>query len=266
MRTLQCMVAVIGPAVWALAGPAPILERTPRTLRITPPEIQIGLLYRAPPVRIEGEVAAGSQVVVVVRGEEKEEVFNKKVRAGPIWISSGKVHISGAPSLFLCFRSASGDSGAQGRALDELALTPAGIRRQIHVHATGGPADEEALRTSYVDMKTKAGMYRMYNGGVEFGRSDAAATPFTVRFEWPRKAPPGAYTVTAYEWSHGQIRPVAEQTLEVARTGFAALLAEFATQKPAQYGVLCVLLAVIAGFGIDFLAAKIFGTGRRAAH
>lgn len=266
MRKLKWSPAIIGSALLAFPKPAPVIERGPHALRITPSEIQIGLLYKVPPIRIEGEVPAGSQVVVVVRGQHKQETFNKKVRAGPIWISSGKVHISGAPSLFLSFSSSPADSGAQRQALDEQALTPAGIRRQIHVDAGGDIVDEEALRTSYLDMKTKAGFYQVHNGGVQLGRSDGSGTPFMVLFEWPRKAPPGRYTVTTFEWRNGEVKPVAEQALVVAQTGLAALLAEFATQKPAQYGILCILLAVTAGFGIDFLAAKVFRTGRRGAH
>lgn len=267
MRKLSWLItALIGCAAPTPPAPAPVIERAPQALRITPSEIRIGLLYSVPPIRIEGEAAAGSQVVVVVRGEQKQETFNKRVRAGPIWISSGKVHISGAPSLFLSFSSAPADSGALRQALDEHALTPAAIRRQIHVDAGGDAVDEEALRASYLDMKTKAGFYQVHNGGIKLGRSDGPGTPFTVLLDWPPKAPPGTYTVTAFEWRNGEVKPIAEQVLVVAQTGFAALLAEFATQEPAQYGILCILLAVVAGFGIDFLAAKVFRTGRRVAH
>jgi uncharacterized protein (TIGR02186 family) len=253
-------------AAAARSAPAPVIESARQSLRISPPQIEIGLVYRVPPVRIEGEVAAGSEIVVVVRGENKTETFNKKVRAGPIWISSGKVHISGAPSLFLSFSSAPMDSLSERRTLDEQGLTPAGIRRHIHVDAGGEVVDQEALRTSYLNLKTRAGFYQVHNGGVELGRGAGPVVPFSVRFEWPRKAPPGTYTVTAFEWKNGAITPVAEQTMAVVETGFAALIADFATEKPAQYGVVCILLAVIAGFGIDFLATKIFRTGRRVAH
>jgi uncharacterized protein (TIGR02186 family) len=256
------------PAVAVLSGvaAAPVIEPGRPPLRITPQTIEIGLLYRVPPVRIEGEVPAGSQVVVVVQGEHKEETFNKKVRAGPIWISSGKVHISGAPSLFLSFSSAPVDSLAEQRALEEQALTPAAIRQKIHVDAGGAPVDEEAMRASYLDLKTKNGFYQVHNGGVEFGRGEGCEAPFSLTFEWPRKAPPGTYTVTAFELKNDQVSPIAEQQLRVMEAGFAALISEFATEKAARYGILAVVLAVLAGFGIDFLAARFFRTGRKVAH
>ncbi len=258
--------AVIGWAALARPAPAPLVGRGPRPLRITPSAIEVRLLYRVPPIRIEGGAAAGSLVVVVVRGEQKEETFNKKVRAGPIWISSGKVHVAGAPSVFLSFSSAPIDSGPPRQALDEQALTPAGIRRLIRVDAGGDPVDEEALRANYLSLKTKAGVYQVHNGGVELGRGEGSGVRFTVRFEWPRKAPPGTYTVTVFEWNGSELKPVAETTLPVLETGFAGWITEFAARKPAQYGIACVLLAVVAGFGIDFLAARMFPRGRRPVH
>jgi hypothetical protein len=261
----QVLKAVLS-IVMAAAPAAALAELPGGPLEVRPSLIEIGLLYRVPPIQVAGQAPPGSQVLVAVRGEDKEETYNKKVQAGPIWISSGKVHISGAPSLFLLFSSAPIDSPEAQQALATEALTPAAIRQHIHVDAGAETVDEDALRASFLAMKLKNGFYQVHNGGVSLERAVDGGAPFSLRFEWPGKASPGTYTVTAYAWHQDGIRPIASRQLHVAEAGFAAFITRAATERPAYYGVAAIILAMLAGFGIDFLAARLFGRKQRPAH
>lgn len=252
--------------VMVAAPPAALAGLPCGPLEVTPSLIEIGLLYRVPPIQVTGQAPPGSQVLVAVRGEGTKETYNKKVQAGPIWISSGKVHISGAPSLFLLFSSAPIDSAEAQQALAREALTPGAIKQHVHVDAGAGTVDEETLRASFITMKLKNGFYQVHNGGVNLEPARNAAAPFSLRFEWPRKASPGTYTVTAYAWNRDGIRPIASRQLHVAEAGFAAFITRAAAERPTWYGVAAIILAMIAGFGIDFLAARLFGRKQRPVH
>ena len=46
--------------------------------------------------------------------------------------------------------------------------------------------------------------------------------------------------------------------LRVVEIGFPALVVRLAMQRPATYGLISVVIAMLAGFGIDFLAARFF--------
>jgi hypothetical protein len=59
---------------------------------------------------------------------------------------------------------------------------------------------------------------------------------------------------------------VVSAPLPVVEVGLPAWLAAIATQRAAAYGVAAVLAAVLAGFGIDFLAALVFGRRRAVRH
>lgn len=238
---------------------------SPELVRVAPAAIEIGLLFRVPPIRIDGLVPAGSEVIVVVRGPQQQETFNKKVRAGPIWVSSGKVHFSGAPFLFLSFSSAPTVSVTAGDRLCE-ELSPAAIAKRLQVRMEGPPADENLMREHYLKLKTQAGVYQLHNGSVTIDRHGPSEHFFSLTFEWPRKAGAGLYTISVFRVVNGQAVRIAEQALPVRQTGLAALLFTLATGKPATYGILTIVLAALGGFGIDFLAAKIFGTEPRGTH
>jgi hypothetical protein len=53
--------------------------------------------------------------------------------------------------------------------------------------------------------------------------------------------------------------------LAVVEVGFPALVARLATERASLYGIISVIIAMAAGFGIDFIASRIFKR-RVAAH
>jgi hypothetical protein len=62
------------------------------------------------------------------------------------------------------------------------------------------------------------------------------------------------YVVSAYECRNGAVVRQTSVPLKVVRVGLAAELAFLADQHESLYGLIAVLAAAMAGFGIDFLA------------
>jgi putative transmembrane protein Alph_Pro_TM len=256
---------VIVFAVICFAGEQAGVEASSGGLVISPERVEIKTMYSGAPVRISGTAAQGSQVVVVIRGPDKEETFNKKVRAGPIWISSGQVHVSGVPSLFLSYSPVPVRSILPAEEVDRSLLDREAIRGRMHLDAGGDEIDEELIRTNYLTLKTDNQIYQVHDqteGLVPSGQSGE----FALEIYWPPTAPPASYEVAVYECRDQEI--VTENTgfLVVEKVGAPAQLYEFAMNRAPVYGALAVLLAVMAGFGIDFLTAKIFGAKSKGGH
>lgn len=256
-------VGVIGFGVAAGAAAA---ETGTLPLQISPEQIEMGMLYSGGRVRVSGTIEAGSQVVVVARGPEHEEAFNKKVRAGPIWISSGQVHVSGVPSLFLSFASAPVRTLLREEVVDREVLDVAAIRRHMVVDAGDDPVDRDVMTENYVSLKTERETYQVHEDAVELGAAMDAGVPFSLEFEWPRIAQPQVYSFSAYECRDGQIVRRGGAELNVVKVGMPESIHAFAMNQSVQYGILAVLIAVIAGFGIDFVTTKLFGAKPRGGH
>jgi uncharacterized protein (TIGR02186 family) len=234
----------------ALASPA-----AEPSLTLSPAVIEMGPFYGGAQVRIDGIVAQGSQVAVVVRGADVEEVFNKKARMGPIWINGEKVQISGVPSLFLCFTSAPLSQMLARRAMDENQLDEEAIRSQLVISPPS--ADQDALRSDYLSLKRSQGTFRVVEGEVRLGRDMVSGVPFTLDLPWPKRAAPGSYDVRVYQCLNGEVVAQARAHLEVSEVGIPADLARLAKEHASLYGALCVLLAMAAGFGIDLIVMKL---------
>ncbi len=260
-RTVGWMFA----ACAALLLLAPLAAQAPATpsVSLTPSDIRMGTFYDGTKMEIAGSVAAGSGVVIVVRGPEIEEDFNKKGRIGPLWYNAAKVKISGAPSLFLCFSSAPLKDLLSREALDAAQLDEAAIRAQMKV----GPPEQDhpAVRDGFISLKRHQGIYVVTEGTVKLGAGSAGAQAFTLSLDWPKKALPDAYEVRVYECRDGAVAGQASAPLRVEEVGFPARMAAMAAHQPYLYGLIAVVTAMLVALGIDFLASK-FGKKGVAAH
>ncbi len=233
------------------------------TLALRPSVIEMGTFYDGATVRISGTVAEGSQVAVVIRGPEIEESFNKTAKAGPIWINEGKVHVSGVPSLFICFSSAPMERMLNRAELDGNQLDEAAIRGQMIIRPPS--MDQPIIRANYLTLKRQQGTFGVVEGVVRMDKGEAGRVSFSLDLPWPKRAAPAAYQVSLYECRDGRVSAQVSAPLEVREVGFPLELARMAKEKAALYGALCVLIAMVAGFGIDFTVTKL-GKSNLAGH
>ena len=232
-------------------------------LRVTPDAIRMGTFYSGSEVRIEGMIRPGSKVAVVVRGETHAETFNRKVRVGPIWINSGKVNVAGVPSLFLRFTDGMLRNFLARTDIDHHQMDQAAIQRQMEISPD---QDHETMVASWLSLKAQDGLYALVRDGVNLGSPIAGGVPFRVTFNWPKKAPPAVYHVTAFECRDNAVVSSASVPLPVGRTGFPAQVADMALNRSLLYGILATVVAAAFGFAIDALVALIFGKKAATAH
>lgn len=111
MKLLRTLVLLLLINLCSLVGP---LAAADLGVKVTPEVVQLGMFYKGAKVHIEGFCESGAKPVIVVRGSEEKQVLTVKGRVGPIWASTGKVSISGVPSLYIA-STRTGEGSAQGR-------------------------------------------------------------------------------------------------------------------------------------------------------
>jgi hypothetical protein len=216
----------------------------------------MGAFYGGAPVRVEGVTGPDEKVVIVVRGEKVTEVFNKAGRVGPIWVNTGKVTISGVPSLLLIFSSEPVDACLTRAALDKYGLDPPALKKQMRIESM--TQDYGRIADDYFLYKSKQGSYRWAEGSIRMNPPDKDGLPYSFEFVLPKCAAPGQYEINVLECRNGEVVESSDVALKVVEAGFPALVAWLAAQHPSSYGILSVVVALLAGFGIDFVAARLF--------
>jgi hypothetical protein len=240
-----------------LASQLPAAELS---VRVTPPVIQMGTFYKSGQVRVTGISDRGTALVIVVWGAEEAETFNVKGREGPIWVNVGKAKISGVPSLFLCFSPQSVRSFLSGEIVEQYGFDLVSLKKQMRIEPSR--MDRDFIRTNFLKLKTDEDSYRFADGVVKMGDPSGDGTPYTAEFNWPKKAPPGSYEVQVYEAREGSIVRESRAPLTAVEVGFPALMSSMARNRAALYGLLAVLVTMLAGFGMDFLVSRARRKGR----
>ena len=237
-------------------------------LKLSPDVIQMSTFYNGAPIRMEGTAPGGSKIMIVLRGVEKDELFNKKGRVGPIWVNTDKVHVTGTPSLFLRFSSEDVHTFLSHEMIDAYALDEASIKKRMQIRTSKGQPDPqywEVLANSYLDLKKSDGNYRRVADRVHVTEGADGLTHYTLAFNWPKTAPPGSYQIEVYACRDGAIVGHGGAVLRLVEVGFPAFMVNLAHTHPYGYGLLAVLMAVIAGFGIDAIASRLRGGRRRVS-
>jgi len=258
----------------------PLPPRSAPSLRLSPDTVRMGAFYGGATVRIEGEAPPGADVVVVIRGAEEPEIFNRKARVGPVWVNVDRVHVSGMPSLFLRLgggelQSLLDPASVDAYRLDERALTR-GMRCRTHCRCrvgeapaggsdtslpcpTGADPDErslELIRTSFLALKADEGSYQVHPDAVRVSTSATGSTLYAAELDWPRRARPGSYRVEALACRDRSVLGRTSANLLVVSVGFPARMGALSRTHAAAYGAGAVLAAAAAGFAMDLLVRR----------
>ena len=203
------------------------------------------LLYGASP-------QAGSEIAVVVRGPPRDTTIRRKTQVGPIWINTQAIEFRGAPSFYAV---------AASLPLAELAAPSVLARHELgaeHLRLTPqeteGFSESEiaSFRNALVRVHQRAGLYSSEPGSVSF----LGDTLFRTRVTFPANVPPGIYQVQVLQFTEGEVVGAQTSTLEVAKTGIEAALYDLALHRAALYGLLSILIAVVAGWGANAMFRK----------
>ena len=207
-----------------------------------------------------------ADVVIVVRGPDAPVRLVKKTRNMGVWLNSRPVLFEGAPGFYMT---------ASTRPLSDIADFGQLRRLGVGVNHLRINAPEESrtvtrygvrdvvvsrLGEDYLDwrravirLREAAQLYDTDADGVEFVDRGLFRAEVTL----PATAPTGRYYTEVWLFQDGEPLSVSNLTLTVEKVGFERDVYEFAHRRPWSYGVLCVLLAALTGYG----ASRVFRRG-----
>lgn len=181
----------------------------------------------------------GDEVLIVARGPTRPIVVRRKVQAlGVLWVNGPAARFDEVPGFY----TIAGTRPAwqilpeqvrqqNGLGLDALPLTSTGAR-------------SPAFRAALLELEGRSGLWVEDATPVEIRGSRL----FHLRLHLPATVPTGDYRVEVLLVRSRRIVARQDLAFRVERVGSADRIASIAERQPLVYGILCVILAGLAGW------------------
>lgn len=182
-------------------------------------------------------------VIITVEGPKAPLVIRRKERVAGIWVNRDQVRIDAAPSFY-----AVATTGPLSEVLNETDDLRHGISVRRVIRAIG-ISDEAQNAPDFVEalirVRTSEDRYREMSGKIELTED----TLFRADVALPSNLTEGDYKVRLFLAREGKVVAVQERMIGVQKEGLERMVFNLAHQQPFAYGILSLVLAVLAGWG-----------------
>lgn len=242
---LMTMLVCLGLAL-LVAGPAGAAQMG--ELKIQPGVLDIGTFYSGGEVKISGEVPEGKDVIVEIAGPVSNSKFDLKGRVGPFWMTRGKAELDGAPSMYILLLPGGSDwrreASSLGVGLDKL-------RDNMSIQSAMMAPDD--IFSMFLKLKKTEGLYVEKDNAVTYASDDNGDRRFTAVYRFPRSTSKGKYTIKATAVANGSKGVEVSSSFMVNEVGFVRVVDDLSSNRRVVYGVLAVIIALLAGGVMGYL-------------
>jgi uncharacterized protein (TIGR02186 family) len=193
-------------------------------------------------VTLFGATDGTGDVIVVVRGPERDVTVRRKSKVAEVWVNTRQITFQSVPSFY---------SIASNKPLDDIA--PLAMRQlhqigldtlRIATEAPISPQENEEFRAALLRNAARAGLYPPGVAQVRF----LGDKLFRTDIRFPANVPTGTYLVQVFLVRDKAV--VAGQTtpLVISELGVDAEVHDFADRFALAYGLVAIALAALAGW------------------
>lgn len=195
-----------------------------------------------------GATDGPGDIVVTVRGPLTDVAVRRKERIAGIWINRESLEFGQVPSFY-----AMASSRPIGDMLDSGLMQRQQVgEANLALLLPDAPTPEvEEFRRALVQVKQRQGLYVTEPGKVSFLGNQL----FRTELRFPSNVPVGSYLVEVLLVRDGKVVSAQTTPLVISKIGLGATIFQFAHTQSLAYGVIAVLIALLAGW-IAYLAFR----------
>lgn len=248
-------------AARASAGTTPANPAERVVLAVEPDEVGVDLFFNGATLHVRGAIPAGHEGAILCAGKETALSLQRKGRVwGFLWMNTSEVVFDRVPSVYVLHTSAPLARMGPAVLLERLGVGYESLEARTAFR--GPPSDRSAVFNELVRLKQREGLFSIAEGAAMLGRGAPGQLEVSTDVFLPARTPPGDYRIALFSFHGGEGATVAETTVVVRQTGFAAFISRTASERGLLYGIVAVLVAIAAGMS----TGVVFGRGSRRPH
>jgi uncharacterized protein (TIGR02186 family) len=217
--------------------------------------VKITMGFEGAKLLLFGAVEGEGNVVVLVHGPLETLTVRRKARTAGIWMNRDEMTFEEIPAFYqVMATSEPGDwlpDAVRERHQIGVAHLELPLARDPRREAE--PAAAAAFRDALIRRKQELDQYGTTVGSVKM----LSARLFRTDVLFPTNVPTGTYTVEVLMVRDGEVISAQSTPLYVSKIGVLAEIFGFAHNYAALYGILAIVLAVLAGLGANAAFRKV---------
>jgi uncharacterized protein (TIGR02186 family) len=218
--------------------------------------IKIDFFYHGSNVSVRGISDPDTDLIIKISSPDGHQELRQQGKvAGLLWMNVGTLKFEKTPSLYFLASSKKVDEILSKEEMAKDVLGYEAVGKHIELTPVKDESEKTKWFNEFVKFKEHSKLYSVASGNITFTRENGKQNYYTL-FEWPYQAPPGDYIVTVYAVKDNKIIEKAEQKVQVEQAGVVKQLAGMARNNASVYGLLSILAALGAGFGVGLVFRK----------
>ncbi len=249
---LYYLLAVIAVLVLTVSGKA----SAELTIKANHDHIKIDFFYHGDEVTVSGTSDAGVDLMVKITSPETHLVMKKKGKvAGLLWMNVGTLNFEHTPNLYFLHSTRGIEELLAQEEMDKEIIGYDALMKHVGITPIENDYEREKWFKEFVRFKEDSRLYNIASGDITVTEAGNRQEYF-IKLPWPYQAQPGEYTITVYAIRDKRISEKAEAKVLVEQVGGVEVLADMAKNNGALYGIISIVVAVAAGFGVGMIFRK----------
>lgn len=226
------------------------------TIKANHDHIKIDFFYHGSTVSVRGTTEPGTDLIIKIASPEGHETLKQKGKvAGLLWMNVNTLKLEQVPNLYSIHSTKKiEDLLGEGEAEKYVIGYPA-LSRHAELIPAVGEDEKSKWLSEFIKYKESSKLYATSSGKIEMKEKDGKQE-YYINTAWPYQAPPGDYLVTVYAVKDKKVIEKAEAKVLVEQAGIIKTLSNMAKNNGALYGIISILAALGAGFGVGMVFRK----------
>jgi len=227
------------------------------TARANHDHITIDFFYNGSEVSVRGISDPDVDLVVKITSPDGHQDLKEKGKvAGALWMNVGTLKFEDTPNLYMLQCTKKPEEILSASEMEKYCIGFPALEKHVGISPVESEADRSKWFGEFLKFKQSKNLYFAADGGFGPNPDKPDQHGYYMKFAWPYQAPPGDYLVTVYAVKDHKVVETATSKVTVEQVGAVKALANMAKNNAALYGILSVLSALGAGFGVGIVFGK----------
>lgn len=218
--------------------------------------IKIDFFYHGSTVSVKGTSDPDTDLIIKITSPEGHEVLKQKGKiAGLLWMNTGTLKFENISNLYSIHSTKKIEDILSNEETDKYVIGYPALERHVEISPVSGNAEKDKWFNEFVRFKEASKLYLISSGKISTTVKDGKLE-YYILTDWPYQAPPGDYLVTVYAIKDKKVIEKAETKVMVEQVGIIRTLSNMAKNNGALYGIISIVIALGAGFGVGMIFRK----------